>query len=80
MFKQRQHKRFKYKPRYSKSDEAFASSVDASKSNEHVSKWQSIPGTTSRKRYGRFSVPILILILVLLLICMYLLEIKFMSN
>jgi len=79
LFKQRKHKRFNYKPRYSKSDESLSDSQKASKSSDFSSKWQGVRDTTKRKGYRAFSLPVLFLILVLLLICMYVLEIKFMS-
>jgi hypothetical protein len=80
LFKQRKPKRFNYKPRYSKSDGASTSEEEDSRKSEFVSKWQSLRETTQRKGFKLFSLPILVLILVLLLICMYVLEIKFMTN
>ncbi|PTM09894.1 MAG: hypothetical protein DA407_04805 [Bacteroidetes bacterium] len=80
MFNQRKHKRFNYKPRHTKSDETMSSSDKASQNDVLSSKWQSVRETTKRKGKRGFSLPVLFLILVLLLICMYVLEIKFMSN
>jgi hypothetical protein len=80
LFKQRKHKQFNYKPRYSRGDETLASSDEAVYGNEMTSKWQSIRNSKKRKGFKFFSLPVLFLILVLLLICMYVLEIKFMSN
>lgn len=80
LLKQRKHKRFNYKPRYSKSGEASSNDGEVSSNDEFVSKWESVRGTNTRKSRKGFSVIKMIIILVLLLICMYVLEIKFMSN
>jgi hypothetical protein len=80
LFKQRKHKRFNYKPRYSDNGEKSSNDVKTSGENEFVSKWQKTRGVDKSKSKKGFSVIKMIIILVLLLISMYLLEIKFMSN
>lgn len=72
MFKQRKHKTFNYKPRFSKEDKAFDANEEE---REFVSKWRRESG---KKVRGGISMRFLILALVLLLICMYLLEKKYM--
>ena len=76
MFKQRTHKNFNYKPRFSKENHKESSLSDDSDSKDFVSKWKQSKSTKVTSR-GAISMKILILILMLLLICMYLLETKF---
>lgn len=77
MFKQRKHKRFNYKPRFSKESQTDSSLESNSNTKDFVSKWKQSTGTKVKTR-GAMSMKVLILILVLLLICMYLLEKKYM--
>lgn len=72
MFKQRKHKTFSYKPRFSKEGKARETKGEE---REFVSKWRKESG---KKVRGGMSMRFLILALVLLLICMYLLEKKYM--
>ncbi|GGD03032.1 hypothetical protein [Hyunsoonleella pacifica] len=72
MFKQRKHKTFNYKPRFSK--DSNASEIEDGK-NDFTLKWRKENG---KKVRGGLSIRFLILALVLLLICMYLLEKKYM--
>ncbi len=78
MLKQRKHKTFNYKPRFSNQN----NSKEGSDENSGLKK---IASKRQREREGNlvkgkrgFSLVKLILILVLLLICMYVLENKYM--
>ena len=65
--KQRQHKRFNYKPRFDKSQEQ--------DSNRHLKEaWETIKssGTHSKKRI--IGLPLLVILLVLIIIIMYYLD------
>ncbi|AXT19541.1 hypothetical protein D7030_10265 [Flavobacteriaceae bacterium AU392] len=75
MFKQRKNKRFNYTPRYSDNDRIDANVT--SKKDEFASKWQRARNTNTPRSGARISMKFLILILVLLLICMYILDVKF---
>ena len=77
MFKQRKHKTFNYKPRFSKESQTDSSLENNSDTNDFVLKWQQSKGTKVKPRRA-MSMKVLILILVLLLICMYVLEKKYM--
>lgn len=77
MFKQRKHKTFNYQSRFSKESQTDSSSDNNINTKDFVSKWQQSKGTKVKPR-GVMSMKVLILILVLLLICMYLLEKKYM--
>ncbi|TBN04715.1 hypothetical protein EYD45_05485 [Hyunsoonleella flava] len=70
MFKQRKHKTFDYKPRFSKDN---AEDEVEEEKREFVSKWRKEKGSKVR---GGMSIRFLILALVLLLICMIWLESK----
>lgn len=72
MFKQRKHKTFNYKSRFLDSQ---TPSDDEEHKHEFVRKWRKESG---KKVKQGFSVRLLILVLVLLLVCMYLLEKKYM--
>lgn len=74
MFKQRKHKIFNYQSRFSK--ENGKDSEEEELATRFSSRWKD---TRNRNRKGGFSMSIrtLIIILVLLLICMYLLEKKY---
>lgn len=71
MFKQRKHKTFSYKPRFSK--EGSNPDLEERDKKDFVSKWRRQTGNKVEVR-SIFSMRTLILALVLLLICMYLLE------
>ncbi|MGC6431308.1 MAG: hypothetical protein ACON5F_09730 [Jejuia sp.] len=75
MFGQRKHKTFEYKPRFSE-DSTSTEIEDDTK--EFASKWRRSNTNNTKKVKGLFSMRVLILALVLLLICMYLLEKKYM--
>ncbi|WP_396603245.1 hypothetical protein [Algibacter sp. R77976] len=77
MFKQRKHKTFNYQPRFSKESQTDSSSDNNSNTKDFVSKWKQSSGTKVKTR-GAMSMKVLIFVLVLLLICMYLLEKKYM--
>ena len=77
MFKQRKHKTFNYQSRFSKESQTDSSLDDNSNTKDFVSKWQQSKGAKPKTR-GAMSIKVLILILVLLLICMYVLEKKYM--
>ncbi len=77
MFKQRKHKIFNYQSRFSKEDQTDSSLDNNSDTKGFVSKWQQSKGTKVKPR-ATISMKVLILILVLLLICMYVLEKKYM--
>ena len=78
MLKQRKNKRFNYKPKFSSRSEPKGSLHEDSESNEFASKWQRERRGNLEKGKRKFSMRTLILILVLLLICMYVLENKYM--
>ncbi|WP_298534376.1 hypothetical protein [uncultured Algibacter sp.] len=77
MFQQRKHKTFNYQPRFSKENKVDSSLNKDSKSKEFISKWRKRAGSKPKTR-GAMRMRTLILFLVLLLICMYLLERKYM--
>ncbi|ULC60317.1 hypothetical protein MBM09_04830 [Flaviramulus sp. BrNp1-15] len=77
MFKQRKHRTFNYQPRFSKENQD-ASNLDTDKNTkDFISKWRESKGNRPKAR-GVMPIKTLILVLVLLLICMYLLEKKYM--
>ena len=75
MFGKRKHRTFNYKPRLSKENQSGALDED-SKARDLIYKWKNESHRPSKIILG--TMPIKILILVLLLICMYLLERKYM--
>lgn len=75
MFRQRKHKTFKYKSRFSKENQDIE--VEDT-SRDFAEKWRRENAGKGKKVKGLFSMRFLILALVLLLICMYLLEKKYM--
>ncbi|WP_298499962.1 hypothetical protein [uncultured Algibacter sp.] len=77
MFKQRKHRTFNYQPRFSKEDQTDPSLKNNSNTKDFVSKWRQSNGTKVKTK-GAMSMKVLIFILVLLLICMYVLEKKYM--
>ncbi|WP_406684755.1 hypothetical protein N1F78_03225 [Seonamhaeicola sp. MEBiC1930] len=77
MFKQRKHKRFNYQPRFSKDHQLEKGEEGESESKEFVSRWRRQSGNKMKYK-GILPVRTLILALVLLLLCMYLLEKKYM--
>ncbi len=78
MFHQRKNKSFNYKPRYSRETNSDTNQVNTDKDNDFVSKWKQDSHLNKRNIKGGMSMKILILVLVLLLICMYVLEKKYM--
>ncbi len=77
MFKQRKHKSFKYQPRFSKEGQTESGLDSNSSTKDFISKWRQSKETKVNTR-GTMSIKVLIVILVLLLICMYVLEKKYM--
>lgn len=77
LFKQRKNKTFNYKTRFSKENKETSNLDEDSNTKDFISKWK-VGSNTNRKMKGGMPVKTLILILVLLLICMYLLEGKYM--
>ena len=77
MFKQRKHKTFNYQPRFSKESQTESGLDSNADTKEFISKWRQNKGTKVKTR-GAMSMKVLIIILVLLLICMYVLEKKYM--
>ncbi|PWH83311.1 hypothetical protein DIS18_01800 [Algibacter marinivivus] len=76
MFKQRKHRTFNYQPRFSKESQTDSSLDKKSDTKDFISKWRA---SKPRNRVGfPVKTSVLIFILVLLLICMYLLEKKYM--
>ena len=78
MIKQRKHKTFNYKPRFSNQNNSKEGSDENSKSKNFASKWQREREGNLVKGKRGFSLVTLILILVLLLIGMYVLENRYM--
>lgn len=76
MFKQRKHKTFNYKPRFSNENDE-DSGLEESKTGDFISKWKQERDNKKRKVGFGMSIRTLILVLVLLLICMYILDSKF---
>ncbi|WP_303279393.1 hypothetical protein [Flavivirga aquimarina] len=77
MFKQRKNKTFNYKSRFSKEDQNDLGLEDNFDTEDFASKWQRQRGKNVQVK-GALPVRTLILVLVLLLLCMYLLEKKYM--
>ncbi|WP_100615656.1 hypothetical protein [Confluentibacter citreus] len=78
MFNQRKNKSFNYKSRFSKETNSDANQLATDRDKDFVSKWKQDSHLNKRKVKGGISMKILILVLVLLLICMYVLEKKYM--
>lgn len=76
LLKQRKHKAFNYQSPFSKEKE-LDNDLEDSKKMDFVSKWKR-NSERSRKAKGAMPMRTLIIVLVLLLICMYLLEKKYM--
>jgi hypothetical protein len=77
LFKPRKNKSFNYKPRFSKDTELQTEDKEIAKNREFSSKWRNNQGLSNRKIKKGLSLPFLVLILALILICMYMLDIKF---
>ncbi len=77
MFKQRKNRAFKYEPRFSKENQTDSDLEDNFDSKGFVSKLKRQRGNKVRVK-GALPVKTLILVLVLLLLCMYVLEKKYM--
>lgn len=78
MFHQRKNKSFHYKPRFSRETNSDTNQVNPDEEKDFVSKWKQGSHLNNRKVKGGMSMKILVLVLVLLLICMYVLEKKYM--
>jgi hypothetical protein len=74
LLKQRKHKKFNYKTRFSKENEPNTNLDENFKENEFVSKWQRVRKINRPRSKRGISLRILIIILVLLLIGMYMLD------
>lgn len=77
MFKQRKHKTFDYQSRFSAEKKTDSSLSKDANTKDYISKWKE-NRAVKRKVRGAMPVKTLALFLVLLLICMYLLEKKYM--
>ncbi|GAA4813488.1 hypothetical protein [Litoribaculum gwangyangense] len=77
LFKQRQHRTFNYQPRFSKENQTDSCSEEDSKTKDFIAKWRNHKVHRTKAK-GVMPIRTLILVLVLLLICMYLLEKKYM--
>ncbi|MGA1225722.1 MAG: hypothetical protein ACO3VF_00430 [Tamlana sp.] len=77
MFKQRKHRTFNYQPRFSKENQTDSSLENENNTKDFISKWRESRDHKPKAR-GVISIRTLMLVLVLLLICMYLLENKYM--
>jgi hypothetical protein len=77
LFKLRKNKSFSYTPRFSKDTEIHSDEKKTSKYGDFSSKWRKNQGLSNRKLNKGMSLPLLILVLALILICMYVLDIKF---
>ncbi|PIA80725.1 hypothetical protein BFR04_16070 [Gaetbulibacter sp. 4G1] len=75
LFKQRKHKTFNYKSRFSKGNEENSNDGEQTR-KEFVSRWNDKRDSSRKVGFG-MSMRTLILVLVLLLICMYILEKKY---
>lgn len=72
MLKQRKNKRFNYKPRFSKNDDANANLEDDSNTKEFISKWQRFSKVNIKR--GTRGISMRLLIIILVLIIMYILD------
>ena len=77
MFIQRKNKKFNYQTRFSEKTETQSDLNNDSETKDFVAKWKRKSGSKIKTR-GVMSMKVTIFILVLLLICMYLLEKKYM--
>lgn len=77
MFKPRKNKSYNYRPRFSKDTELNTEDTEFAKNRDFGLKWRNNQGLSNRKIKKGLSLPFLILILALILICMYILDIKF---
>ena len=77
LFKPRKHKTFNYQPRFSNKNREDSVLNDENETTDFVSKWRESKGQKPKSR-GVMPIKTLILVLILLLICMYLLEKKYM--
>lgn len=77
MFKQRKNKTFNYKSRLTKDNQSDLGLDDNFDTENFISKWRRQRGNKVQVK-GALPVRTLILVLVLLLLCMYLLEKKYM--
>jgi hypothetical protein len=77
LLKPRKNKSFSYRPRFSKDTELNTEDKESAKNRDFGSKWRNNQGLSNRKIKKGLSLPFLILILALILICMYILDIKF---
>jgi hypothetical protein len=78
LFNQRKNKSFNYKPRFSRESKSDTNQDTIDEKKDFVSKWKEGSHLNNRKVKGGMSIRLLILVLVLLLICMYVLEKKYM--
>ena len=77
MFQQRKHKTFNYESRFSRENKVDSTLDEETNTKDYISKWKD---SRNGKRKVKAAMPVktLILFLVLLLICMYLLEKKYL--
>lgn len=76
LFKQRKNKIFSYTPKFSKETKESSNQEENSRYGDFASKWRETQ-SSKRKLKGGMKLSTLILVLVLLLLCMYLLEKKY---
>ena len=76
LLKQQKHKTFNYQSPFSK-EKAVGNNLENSKEKDFASQWKR-NSERSRKVKGAMPIQTLIIVLVLLLICMYLLDKKYM--
>jgi hypothetical protein len=77
LFNQRRNKSFNYKPRFSGEANSDNHQANSDENGNFASKWKQ-GSRFPRKAKGGFSIKIMLLVLALLLICMYMLEKKYM--
>lgn len=77
LFKPRKNKSFNYTSRFSGDTDTHSEIKKTFKKVDFNSKWRQHEGLTNRKPKKGMSLPLLIVVLILMLICMYLLDIKF---
>jgi len=78
LFNQRKNKSFNYKSRFSRETDSDTHQFNSAKEKDFTSKWKQESHLGKRKIKGGMSIKMLVLVLVLLLICMYVLDKKYM--
>lgn len=78
MLNQRKNKSFNYKSKFSKEANSELSQVNTDNTKDFVSKWRHASHLNKRKVNRGMPITMLLVILVLLLICLYVLDKKYM--